>query len=79
MATTDLVSPGIPPAPADRFLTLAEVLAHVGIGRTAWTDRVREGSAPKPIRVGARSLWVASEINQWMAAQIAASRQQVAA
>lgn len=79
MATSDLVSLGGQLAPAERFLTLAEVLAHVGIGRTAWTDRVREGVAPKPIRIGARSLWVASEINQWMADQIAASRQQEAA
>lgn len=79
MATTDLVLPGSPPAPAERFLTLAEVLAHVGIGRTAWTDRVRDGRAPKPIRVGARSLWVASEVNQWMTDQIAASRQEAVA
>ncbi len=79
MATTDLVSPGSPPAPADRFMSLAEVLAHVGIGRTAWTDRVRDGRAPAPIRVGARSLWVASEVNQWMTDQILASRQEAVA
>lgn len=79
MATTDCISPSGPSGPAERFLTLAEVLAHVGIGRTAWTDRVRDGRAPKPIRVGARSLWVASEVNQWMTDQIAASRQEAVA
>jgi len=79
MATPDLVSRGSQPAPVDRFLSLTDVLAYVGIGRTAWTDRVREGSAPKPIRIGARSLWVSSEVQRWMAEQIEASRREVAA
>lgn len=79
MATLDPMSPGSHSAPAERFLTLAEVLAQVGIGRTAWTDRVRVGTAPKPIRIGARSLWVESELREWMAQQIAASRQGMAA
>lgn len=79
MVTPDPTLPGGQMAPVERFLTLSEVLAHVGIGRTAWTDRVRDGRAPGPIRVGARSLWVASEIEQWMAEQIAASRSEVAA
>lgn len=79
MATLDPMSPGSQSAPAERFLTLAEVLAQVGIGRTAWTDRVRVGTAPKPIRIGARSLWVSSEVQRWMAEQIEASRREVAA
>ena len=79
MDTTDPVSPGSQMASDRRFWDLAEVLEYVPIGRTAWTDRVRSGLAPKAFRIGKRSFWVASEVEQWMADQIAASRQQVAA
>lgn len=65
--------------PGDRFIALAVVLGLIGLGRTAWTDLVREGRAPKPVKIGQRSLWVESEVRQWMAERIAESRQGAAA
>lgn len=64
--------------PSDRFIALVEVLGLIGLGRTAWTDLVREGRAPKPIKIGQRSLWIESEVRQWMAERVAESRPHLA-
>lgn len=60
--------------PGDRFLRISQVLDRVGIGRTAWTDYVREGRAPASIKIGAATCWLESSVNAWMAERIAESR-----
>ncbi|WP_109580593.1 helix-turn-helix transcriptional regulator [Cupriavidus plantarum] len=36
--------------------------------------RIQAGTFPSPIKLGKTSTWVEAEVQQWIAAQIAASR-----
>lgn len=47
-----------------------QVLGLVGVGRTAWLDRVRAKTAPQPIKMGRRTLWVESEVQGFIAEQV---------
>ena len=52
----------------DRFLRLDEVLHVTGIGRNTVYRRIREGTFPKQVKIGPKSVaWRQSDINQWMA------------
>lgn len=58
-----------------RFLRLPEVRAITGLSKTSLYELIRERSFPPPVRLGARSVaWVWSEVNQWAASRIEASR-----
>lgn len=49
----------------------ADVLAHVGVGRTTWRAFVKEGKAPAPHRLSERiSVYDASSIRKWIAEQV---------
>jgi prophage regulatory protein len=53
-----------------RLLPLAEVMARVGLRKTAIYDRVARGEFPAPVSLGATSRWVESEVDGWIAALI---------
>jgi prophage regulatory protein len=55
-----------------KILRLPEVLAMVGIGKTALYQRINNGTFPAPIKIGVgrASGWVQAEIIQWLAEQI---------
>jgi prophage regulatory protein len=58
-----------------RFLRLPEVKALTGLSKTSLYGLIRERSFPPPVRLGARSVaWVRSEVNQWAADRVEASR-----
>ena len=59
----------------DRLLRLAGVMAAVGAGRTFVLDRVRAGTFPAPIKVGRATFWGEREVQGWIRAQLAASRE----
>ena len=48
----------------NRRLGAAEVLALMGISRSAWYKGIRQKKYPAPIKDGARSTWVASQIDE---------------
>ena len=55
-----------------RFLRLAEVLEMTGMGKTFIYDRMKEGSFPKQIQLGSRSVvWNEQEVITWMEDQMA--------
>jgi len=57
------------------FLRLPEVKAVTGLSKTSLYGLIRERSFPPPVRLGARSVaWVRSEVNQWAADRVEASR-----
>ena len=56
------------------LLDLPQVLTKTRIGRTSWLKRVSEGTAPKPFRMGRRTMWTEHEINHWIATHIAQQR-----
>lgn len=58
--------PDVGEGQAETLLTKAKVLQRLGMGDTAFRDRVRAGKAPKPVRVGRRTLWVESEIQAYI-------------
>ena len=50
-----------------RFLRLPEVLEMTGMGKTFIYDRMKEGTFPKQIHLGARTIvWNEREVVQWM-------------
>ncbi|HWB15919.1 MAG TPA: AlpA family phage regulatory protein [Vicinamibacterales bacterium] len=56
---------------SDRLLTLAEVIARVGLKTTAIYDYMRRGVFPRRIVVGPRCVrWSEREVQAWIAAQI---------
>ena len=55
-----------------RFLRLPEVLERVGLRRSAWYQRVLDGRAPQPLKLGAKiAVWPENEIDAWQAGVLA--------
>lgn len=51
----------------DRLIRLPEVMARVGLRRTAIYQRMREGRFPRSRSLGARcTVWVEAEIDAWI-------------
>ena len=58
-----------------RFLRLPEVQHQVGLGRSAIYSRIKDGTFPAPVKLGARvAAWSAAAIDAWITQQIAASK-----
>lgn len=53
-----------------RLLRLPQVKQMVGLGTTAIYERIKQGSFPKPIKLGRMSMWVESEVQEWIAERI---------
>lgn len=57
------------------FLRLPEVKAVTGLSKTSLYALIRDHSFPAPVRVGPRAVaWVRSEVKQWAANRVLASR-----
>lgn len=55
-----------------RALRLPEVERRTGLTRPTIYRRAKEGTFPKPVRLGGNSsAWIESEIDGWLAARIA--------
>lgn len=50
----------------DKLIRLPEVLALVGLGRTAWLDRVKAKTAPQPVHIGRATAWSFNDVQAWM-------------
>ena len=60
---------------AHTILRLPAVKARTGLARSTIYLRISEGSFPKPIRLGVRTVgWLESEIEAWLSERIKASR-----
>jgi predicted DNA-binding transcriptional regulator AlpA len=58
----------------ESLLRERSVLAKVGLSRAYWWKLVAAGTAPRPIKIGRASLWIASEIDAFIQTRIAESR-----
>lgn len=58
------------PVPSGRLLRLPRTLDRVGLQRTAWLELVRQGKAPKPIKIGRATLWLESEVQQFISDRV---------
>lgn len=62
---------------ANFILRLPAVKQRTGLSRSTIYLRVAQGTFPSPISLGARAVgWVESEVEEWLARQIAQSRSQ---
>lgn len=58
-----------------RLIRLPGVTGQTGLARSSIYDGIRAGTFPKPVPLCGRNVaWVESEIQQWIADRIAASR-----
>jgi prophage regulatory protein len=58
-----------------RILRLPDVKARTGLSRSTIYSRISDGTFVRPVRIGQRSVgWLESEIEAWIALQVAASR-----
>lgn len=55
---------------SQRLIRLPQVKQMVGLGTTAIYERIKQGSFPKPIKLGRMSMWVESEVQEWIAERI---------
>ena len=54
----------------DRLMRREEVEERTGLSRSTLYRKMREGTFPEPLRVGARAVrWPCSEIEAWLAAR----------
>jgi predicted DNA-binding transcriptional regulator AlpA len=51
---------------SQQFLRLPAVLEMCGVGRTCWLDRVKNGDAPQPHKIGRATVWELSDIQAWI-------------
>jgi prophage regulatory protein len=67
----------MPSTRSPRFISMPAVLSKTSCSR-AWTyNEIKEGRFPKQVKLGARRVgFLESEIDAWIDARIAASRQQ---
>lgn len=58
-----------------RLLRLPDVIARVGLRRTAIYDGIAAGTFPAPIKLGRRCVaWPSDEIDQWVRSKIVEAR-----
>ena len=58
-----------------RFIRLKEVLAICGKSRSSVYDAIKKGDFPRPVKLqGRSSAWIKSEVDEWAAQCIRASR-----
>ena len=59
-----------------KILRLPVVLDRTGLSRSIVYLRVTEGRFPRPVSLGARAVgWIETEVDEWIARQIEASRE----
>jgi len=61
---------------AVRFLAIAEVCQIVGLGKSTVWERSRVGTFPQPLKLAERTTrWVSSEVDHWVATEVAKRNQ----
>jgi prophage regulatory protein len=64
---------------APTIIRRSQVEARTGLGRSTIYQRVKSGSFPAPISLGAKAVgWVESEVDAWLTRQIEISRRSAA-
>ena len=59
-----------PITPSIQWLTTKETMTLAEISRTTMYKKIKAGEFPQPIKIGKKSLWVESEINNWIKEQM---------
>jgi prophage regulatory protein len=59
------------PTTTQRLLRLPDVLDRVGMSKSTLYSRIRDKTFPQPLHLGTSSVWVESEVSEWINDQIA--------
>ena len=55
------------PLPKEGFVRLAQILAHIPVGKSTWWAGCKTGRFPKPIKLGPRTtVWRVEEIKAFI-------------
>lgn len=57
---------------SERLIQIRDVIARVGLRKSALYARIAADTFPRPVKDGNTSLWVEAEVDGWIAARIAA-------
>jgi prophage regulatory protein len=58
-----------------RILRRKQVEARIGLSRSTIYERIKAGTFPAPISLGAKSVgWIESEVDDWLSSQVEKSR-----
>lgn len=57
-----------------RLLRMPQVIDRIGLKKTVIYQRIKEGTFPKPVKLGSASVWLEDEINAWIAQQVRQAR-----
>lgn len=55
-------------------MRMPDVEDHIGLRNSKIYDMVKENQFPKPIKLGRVSVWLRSEVSEWMSERINATR-----
>ncbi|MCP5206331.1 MAG: AlpA family phage regulatory protein [Hahellaceae bacterium] len=61
-----------------RFQKLQAVMDDTSLPRTTLYKKIKQGEFPAPIKIGACSVWLEHEVQEWMEKQIEMSKKVVA-
>ncbi len=60
---------------AVKILRRKQVEARIGLSRSTIYERIKAGTFPAPISLGAKSVgWIESEVDEWLTTQVEKSR-----
>jgi prophage regulatory protein len=60
------------PSTSERLIRLPQVLDMVGLGKTTVYAMIKDGNFPQPRKVRGLSVWVESEVQNWVRSVVAA-------
>lgn len=67
------------PDKVEQFVKLPDIKTVTSLSKTKLYALIKDGDFPAPIKLGRSSVWLMSEVQDWMEKQIAVSRNQEAA
>lgn len=57
-----------------RLLRMPQVIDRIGLKKTVIYERIKEGTFPKPVKLGSASVWPENEVDAWIAQQVRQAR-----
>lgn len=60
---------------SNQFLRIPAVMKKVSLGKTAIYAKINAGDFPPPIKLGNVSVWLESEVDEWIQAKVSEYRE----
>ena len=79
ISINDLSQPSTVPLLEDQFVNMKFITQLTTLSDKWFYKLIQDGKFPKPIKFGRKSLWLKSEVEQWLMRRIEESREEVSA